>query len=108
MNTPKVYWVYITIGNIQEGRAIGRALVEARLAACVNLFPKIESIYHWNGELQSDHEAVLIAKTSSGKLNALTQKVLDLHSYDCPCVIALPAVAGHTPYLQWIESQVSE
>jgi periplasmic divalent cation tolerance protein len=106
MDEPKAYWVYITAGSIEEGRALGRKLVEERLAACVNLFPEMISIYEWEGNLQQDQEVALVAKTSVDRFEALKSKIVELHSYDCPCIIALPVMAGHGAYLNWIRGQV--
>ncbi len=95
-------WIYMTAGSADEARTIGRALVEEQLAACVNLIDGMRSIYRWNAELQEDAETVLIAKTRDDLVDALTDRVRALHSYDCPCVIALPMVAGNPDFLDWI------
>lgn len=95
-------FVYITCGSEAEAQLIGAALVEAHLAACVNLIPGMISMYRWQGQVQSDQEFVLIAKTTDARLDALTQKVIELHSYDLPCVVALPLVGGNQAFLQWV------
>lgn len=97
--------VYITASGPEEARRIGRALVAARLAACANVYSAISSIYWWEGEVQEDTEAVLIAKTRKELVPALSNKVRDLHSYDCPCVVALPLVDGNPDFLDWIETE---
>ena len=107
MDADQICWVYITAGDVDEARNIGRALVKARLAACINVFPEMESIYRWEGELQQDREVVLIAKTVAERFEALKHKVLELHSYECPCVIAMPVTHGYTPYIHWIREQVA-
>ena len=99
------YSIYVTTKNADEARAIGRALVEAQLAACVNIVPHIESIYAWQGKLRQDAEALLFAKTSSTSLSAAMDKVKELHGYDCPCIVALPLHAGEPAYLDWIRTQ---
>ncbi len=98
----KLNIVYITTENADEAAHIGKALVESRLAACVNIVDGMSSMYWWEGAVQSDAETILIAKTRAALVPALTAKVKELHSYDCPCVIALPIVAGHEEYLQWL------
>ena len=98
-------FVYITCGSQEEAQRIGAALVEAHLAACVNLIPGMISLYRWEGQVAQDQEFVLIAKTTESKLAALTAKAVALHSYDLPCVVAMPLVGGHTPFLQWIASE---
>ncbi len=95
-------WIYMTAGSVDEARTIGRALVDEQLAACVNLIDGMRSIYRWNGELQEDAETVLIAKTREDLVDALTDRVRALHSYDCACVVALPMVAGNPDFLDWI------
>jgi periplasmic divalent cation tolerance protein len=101
-------FVYITCGSQAEALNIGTALVEARLAACVNLLPGMISLYRWQGEVQQDQECVLIAKTTAACLPALTKQVQDLHSYELPCVVALPLVGGNPDFLQWIGAEVAE
>ena len=95
-------FVYMTTGTQEEARRIGRALVEARLAACVNIIPGMNSMYWWEGELQDDNETVLIAKTREELLADLIDKVKAMHSYECPCVVALPIEAGNPAYLDWL------
>lgn len=94
--------VYITAASAQEARAIGRTLVEERLAACANVIDAMVSYYWWEGKLQEDSEAVLIAKTRATLVEALIARVKALHSYDCPCVVAVPIVAGNPDYLDWL------
>ena len=98
--------VYMTAGSRKEAETIGRALVGAKLAACVNIISGMNSIYTWQGELQMDEEVVMIAKTTSTKTDALIDKVKSLHSYDCPCILQLPVAGGHQPFLDWITDQV--
>lgn len=99
------YWVYITASDAAEAAKIGRALVEERLAACANVLDGMTSIYRWQGEVCEDPEAVLIAKTVQGRIAALTDRVKALHSYDCPCVVALPVADGNADFLDWIAEQ---
>ena len=101
-------FVYVTAGDRDAALAIGRALVEARLAACANVIDGMESIYRWQGAVEQAREAVLILKTRSTLLDALTEKVRAMHDYDCPCVVALPITGGNPGYLDWIIEQTSE
>ena len=94
--------VLITVPSPEVGGKIARALVEERLAACVNLVPGITSTYRWEGEVQVDPEALLIAKTGRDLFDALAARVRSLHPYTVPEIIALPLAAGHQPYLAWI------
>ena len=102
----QIYFVYMTAGSKDEARSIGNALVSAKLAACVNIFDNMNSIYMWQGELQDDREVVLIAKTTAERTPALIEKVKALHSYDCPCIVTLPAAGGNPAFLEWIAGEV--
>lgn len=97
--------LYMTAANLEEARKIGKALVEARLAACANVVGSIESYYWWDGALQEGKEVALIAKTRVDLVEAAIDKVKQLHSYSCPCVIALPIEAGNPDFLAWIDSE---
>ncbi len=101
-------WVYITCGSVDEAKDIGGKLVEARLAACCNIFPGMTSVFRWENQIQTDEEVVLIAKTRSGLTTNLTEKVKELHSYDCPCVVALPITTGNYAFLRWIGEETRE
>ena len=96
--------LYVTTGSLEEARTIGRALVEDNLCACVNILGNMESIYPWNGEIQSDTEQVMLVKTTAEQVAAVTDAILELHSYDVPCVISLPLsdTEGNPEYLNWI------
>jgi periplasmic divalent cation tolerance protein len=95
-------FAYITLSSEEEARRIGTVLVEERLAACVNILSQMESHYWWDGKLETSHEVVLIAKTTSPLKEALQRRVLSLHSYSCPCVVFLPISGGNPDYLEWI------
>ena len=100
-----VIFVYITAPHRDDALRIGRALVEERLAACANVFDSMTSIYWWQGAVQQDQEAVLIAKSTEPLFERLAQRVRELHSYEVPCVVALPVVSGNAPYLEWISRE---
>lgn len=104
----KAYFVYITTSSAEEAERIGSALVEERLAACVNILPGMKSIYWWEGAMETAQEAVLIAKTNDVRLAALIEKASELHSYDCPAIVALPIERGYDPYLVWIHNSVRQ
>jgi len=94
--------VLVTAGNRDEGLRIGRALVEERLAACVNVVGPICSIYRWEGAVEEAEEHLLVVKARAGDLDALAARVRALHSYDVPEVLALPVTAGSEDYLAWL------
>jgi len=104
-DTPDTRLIYITTDGPDEARAIGRALVEARLAACANVLGPMTSIYRWEGAVQEGEEAVLIAKTTAALVDALTAKVRELHSYDCPCIVAVPVDGGNPAFLEWVAAE---
>jgi len=95
-------FVYVTTASREEARAIGRALVEERLVACVNILDGVSSLYWWKGEIQDDREAVLIAKTTSARMPQVIERVKALHSYEVPCVVSLPILEGNPAFLEWI------
>ena len=93
--------VLVTVSSLSEGQTIATALIEDKLAACVNLLP-IDSIYLWQGEIQQDREYQLIIKTDLNKFTELAAKIKTLHSYEVPEIIALPIVDGSQAYLNWL------
>lgn len=97
--------VYITTSSRVEASAIGRAMVDERLAACANVLGDITSFYWWEGAVQEDGEVSLILKTQDHLVDRLTQRVKELHSYDCPCVVAIPIAAGNPDFLDWIVNE---
>ena len=97
--------VCVTAPSLAEAEAIGRAMVEARLAASVNIVPGVSSFYWWEGALHEGDETMLWAKTRADLVEPLTAKVKALHSYACPCVIALPITGGNPDYLAWIDAE---
>lgn len=98
--------IYITAGSLDEAKALGRALVEARLAACANVLPGIVPIYWWEGKVEEEgSEVALIAKTRSELVDRVVALVKARHSYECPCVVALPITAGNPAFLDWIAAE---
>ena len=99
--------VLTTAPNAEVGGLIARTLIEERLAACVNVIPGVRSIYRWEGDIQDDPEVVLIIKTQADRCEALAARIKDLHPYDVPEVLVLPAVGGSAPYLAWIRTETN-
>lgn len=103
MTRAQLAWVTCPVG-VAEGLA--RALVEARVAACVNVLPGVASIYRWRDELSREEEALLIIKTTAESFADLKREVLARHPYELPEIIAVDIAAGHAPYLEWIAASV--
>ena len=99
--------VLVTTPTAERAAEIARALVEERLAACGNVVPAIRSVYRWEGKIQDDQEALLVLKTTRERFEALRERVLSLHPYQVPEVIALPIEAGSAPYLAWIAAETA-
>jgi periplasmic divalent cation tolerance protein len=94
--------VFVTCGSEEEGLKIANALVESRLAACVNLVAPIRSIYRWEERIWDEKEWLLIIKTQKDRFEDLEKKVKSLHSYSVPEIVSLPIVEGSSSYLNWI------
>jgi periplasmic divalent cation tolerance protein len=103
------YLVLVTCASAAQAKGIARAVVEQRLAACVNILPGVvTSIYRWKGKVESARERLLLIKTSRKRLAKLQATVERLHSYDVPEFIALPIAAGSRSYLAWISECLGE
>ena len=94
--------VLVTAPDLKTARALAKAVLKARLIACANLVPKIESHYWWHGKIESNTETLLVLKTQKSKLAALEKLVLAKHPYDTPEFIVLPLSAGNKKYLDWL------
>jgi periplasmic divalent cation tolerance protein len=90
-----------------DAASIAAALVERRLAACVNIVPAVRSVYRWEGELQTDDEALLVVKTTRAAVGDLNETLADIHPYDTYELVSLDMVDGSDPYLDWIAKSVS-
>lgn len=96
--------VLITAPDRESARKISRHLLEKRLASCINMSP-VSSMYWWEGKIEEAEEILLIVKTTTDKLDALTKEVKAVHPYQVPEVIALPIVGGLKEYLSWVERE---
>jgi periplasmic divalent cation tolerance protein len=99
--------VLVTAPDAETARALGHAVVQERLAACVNLLSGVRSIYHWKGEVEEDSEVLLVIKTGAERCGALAARIVELHPYDVPEVLELPVDGGSPAYLEWVRAESS-
>jgi len=97
--------VLSTFPNSDAAADMAKKVVDEKLAACANILPAVRSIYRWQGKVQDDNEVLVLLKTRQGQLERLKQRILELHPYDVPEVIALPIEQGHAGYLEWIANE---
>lgn len=102
----RVLIVYITAPNLPTAREIAQRLVDERLAACCNLLPGGESVYRWGGKVETGQECLMIVKTTEERFPMLRNRVVELHPYDLPEILAHPVSAGLDPYLEWVRQSV--
>jgi len=100
--------LFITTANAEEAQRIAGVLLNERKAACVNIVPRVDSLFWWQGKLDSAQESLLIVKSKASVLNEIVRLVRELHSYDVPEIIALPIIGGNQDYLEWIGKEVKQ
>jgi len=98
--------VFLTAANGEEATRLADLLIGAHLAACVQILPEMESVYRWEGKIERQSEILLLAKTTMAKFADLEREVRVLHSYETPEIVAIPIVAGSTPYLEWLDDSL--
>jgi periplasmic divalent cation tolerance protein len=101
-----VVFAYIPFATQEEAQRLGRQLVEKQLAACVNILPSMQSIYPWQGKIESQTECLMIAKTEKKGMEALAAEVLEHHSYDVPCIQFLKTKDGNPEYASWLHDNL--
>lgn len=107
MKPREKFVVLVTCGSSKEADRLAEALVEKRLAACVNILQTpVKSIYRWKGRVETAKEFLLLIKTSRANFLALSRQIEKLHSYDTPEIIALPITAGSPEYLRWLDQSL--
>lgn len=100
--------VYSTFPDLETARRIGTLLVEEKLAACVNLVPQIESIYRWQGAVETGAEVLALIKSTTWKYQLLEARLLELHPYEVPEIVSVRIEGGYPAYLNWIEQSITE
>jgi len=100
--SPQARIVLTTESTLEEANKLGRTLVEERLVACATLLPVVQSIYHWNDQIQSAPETMVLLKTSTEKLEQLEKRLKELHTYRVPEFLVLPVESGSSAYLEWM------
>lgn len=96
---------YITAGNMEEAENLAKQMVEKKLVACVNIIPRIKSVFYWEGEAQVEEEVLLTGKTRTALINELVEFVNEQHSYEVPCVISWTIENGQPQFLEWIDQE---
>jgi periplasmic divalent cation tolerance protein len=99
--------VYITCSDRDEAGRIAEALVAERLAACANIIAGMQSVYWWQGAIERGDECVLIAKTRADRMEALVERVAELHADEVPCTVGLPIADGNPAFLDWVRSEAA-
>ncbi len=100
--------VYTTVGDEATAATLADRVVAARLAACVQIVPRVHSVYRWQGAIRHDDETQLVIKTTAARYDALATLLRDDHPYDVPEIVAVPVVDGSRAYLDWIAAEVDE
>ena len=98
--------LYVTAPDQTEALRLARHLVEEHLVACANVLGNCRSVFHWEGDLQETSETILLLKTTAQAETLARKRLVELHPYDMPCVVALPIQSGHNPFLDWVQSEV--
>jgi periplasmic divalent cation tolerance protein len=100
--------IFVTTSSEQEAHKVAKLLLTKRKAACVNIVPRVDSSFWWQGKLDSAQESLLIIKTRASLLQEVIELVKEVHSYSVPEIIALPIIGGNEDYLKWIDAETEE
>ncbi len=103
-----VLMLLVTVAHAEEGERISRELVHGQLAACGVVVPGVTSLYRWQGSVERSAECLLLVKTTRARAAAATARVVQLHSYELPCVLEIPVSGGHAAYLDWVRSATAD
>ncbi len=100
--------VYVTTSGRMESERLARMCVAAKLAACVNIVPRVVSHYEWEGGMKKEQESLMFIKTRADLFNQLSSFIKKHHSYECPCIVFMPVSKGNLPFLTWVNSQLKK
>lgn len=98
--------IYLTAPSLEMARQLAEILVKERLAACVNIFPTMYSVYRWQNQIEHTNEVVMVVKTVKEHFKAIESLVIKHHPYNCPCILLLDIQEGHKHFLTWISDEV--
>jgi periplasmic divalent cation tolerance protein len=101
-----ICFIYVTCPNAETAERLAQHAVQEKLAACANILPQMLSIYHWQGRIESAQETVLILKSEKRLYKKVERRLLELHPYDCPCIVHWPIEQGSAAYLDWIKNEL--
>ena len=96
--------VYVTCKNEREALAIAQELVSSEIVACANIIPKTKAVFKWEGVIQEQSEAIVILKSQKARLEEITERIQEIHSYDLPCILYVSIEGGNTDFLKWVFS----
>ena len=102
MSIADVRIVFVTVPDVAVAERIGRAVVEENLAACANILPGVRSIYRWQGQIEDASEVLMLLKTTAMRVDALRERIAELHPYEVPEFLAVDVASGYEPYVDWI------
>lgn len=99
-----MHLIYITFPNKDEAIKVAHEIIKEKLAACANIYANVTSIYEWQGKVRQNEEVTLICKTSDDNVDEIIRSVKRLHSYDCPCIVAIKVEKGNEDFLKWVDN----
>lgn len=102
----EIIFLYVTTGNKKEAKYLGEMLLKKKLAACVNIYDNMNSMYWWKDKIEEANETVLIIKTKSTLVAEASTLIKQLHSYECPCILELPIKGGDSNYIEWLKKNL--
>lgn len=108
MRRPQVVIIYTTTKDVKEAKKIGKTLVDKKLAACINIIPKMSSVYRWKGAVEEAKESILLIKTTDNNIEKIKKSILKMHSYELPCVLVFPVESGSDRYLKYVVDETGK